>query len=597
MSSSSPHWSLVQLIQDGEPVSAGTTNRPLRQLYQGLEWLWDSLRASQLGQALVLRRVPLASTVQVGMAVYYHSASQQFAPALAQLASGPQMQPHGSSEVWGVVTHKYHANQGDLLVAGLANWPAASVSHPAGTPAGCYYLSSTTPGFLTHQRPPLAIPVLRYDGAGAALVYPQPVLSIEQHRHEQIALLCRPAGDYVTPATGNPHTIPNPNPSLPGWLPASHSIFAGKAPAGAKFGYNLSADPFLQAVWPLPSLHAVQLEWQRDDTSSVGGTMVPLGTNGWCVIDQHGIWWLTDCYNQVPWPLVDPSTVTSTPACPKLPEMRLTLWLTRSNWSQASTLVRSLRSVTPQLRVECLDGSPGTAGDLQLRWQWDWETLFPQDGFEVIKSIDWAGRKIHRGRVLEGVYTTSSNIVLTSSHSETRTIAAQPRTVHQGLVGISVQPWLAQEIPAQLVRLDGVEEQFYQDLMYLGLPAHRASGIRSKLRIPLDNLPASPQGKLQLRLLGRVAGTLPDLVCTIRRLVRNSAVLTDLQALPGPASEVSVALTTSATLTAANQYVLAESAAFPLAPGDLLFVSLRRNAPDSYPGEVGILEHSLVISS
>ena len=39
----------IKFIKDGEPVSPGTPNRPLQQLDQNIHYLWELIKAAELG--------------------------------------------------------------------------------------------------------------------------------------------------------------------------------------------------------------------------------------------------------------------------------------------------------------------------------------------------------------------------------------------------------------------------------------------------------------------------------------------------------------------------------------------------------------------
>ena len=57
----------IKFIKEGEPVSPGTPNRPLRQLDQNIQYLWDVIDASNMGSTVYAREVRVESTVEVGM--------------------------------------------------------------------------------------------------------------------------------------------------------------------------------------------------------------------------------------------------------------------------------------------------------------------------------------------------------------------------------------------------------------------------------------------------------------------------------------------------------------------------------------------------
>ncbi len=42
----------IKFIKEGEPVSPGTPNRPLRELDQNIQYLWDVIQAAELGSTV-----------------------------------------------------------------------------------------------------------------------------------------------------------------------------------------------------------------------------------------------------------------------------------------------------------------------------------------------------------------------------------------------------------------------------------------------------------------------------------------------------------------------------------------------------------------
>jgi hypothetical protein len=589
----------INFVREGEPVAAGVTNRPTQQLQQNINYLWEVLSASGLGSTIVIRRATVDASVKVGQPVYFSSSSKAFEQALATVASGTvdgHVVAAESAQVWGVVLQKLSSTLADILVSGYS---ALNLSEAVtGTvTAGLYYLSGSTPGKLVNTRTPVTIPVLRADGNGNVLVLPQFADFIDRHVHYKFDLVCQPAGTYTEPALNARHSISVPDATLPGWLPAGHASFNGTAPAGAMFGYNLAAHPALKNVWPpLPASEAY-LEFDRGTT---GFTGVPVGESGACIINRYGIWWMSDCYNDVPWPtaynspgfsisLSDPPDAE----CPRRTQMAMRIWFTKPSFATDATAVTSLTSLDPRLVVTCVDGTPASVGALNVDLDLNFISTAGNTGYQVLKEID--GNSFKQGPVCEGLYTSSSAVTL-SSPSRRRLIVGNTSSpwLYQGPVEISVVPTESREIEVQLIRLDGVEEQFYEDVTYLGFAAANESSIRCKLHVPSSTGFASPIISLKLRILGRAAGTLPALTVTARRLPKPSAGSS--LALPLTASEFAVTIVTTATLSGSNRYIEVSSTAFAVADGDTLLFTVQRNS-DAYAGEVGILQMTGILTS
>ena len=585
---------LISLIQNGEAVNAGVTNRPLDQLNENIRYLRDLISMLNAGSAIFARDATVETDALVGMPVYYNGSNQRFERALAAAYTDTEtglLMTAVSSQVWGVVAAKTNATKADILLHGLSDIDLTQSA--GGNAAGRYYLSGTTPGGLSQQQPPVTVPVLLADGQGQVLVTPQTTDFLQDHKHHRFTLVCEPAGTHSPPLPGERHEITNADPDVEGWLPADHSSFAGKAPAGALFGYNLAASPLGQ-IWPPTPLQSAYLEWNTGRDAEIGGTGVPLGLQGLAIIDANGIWWMSDCYGDVPWPLYldtesqDSADSAVSEECPRLLEMSLTLWFTRMVFLTSGTVVTSLRAAAgSRLSLTCIQtGEAAVSGDLEI----DLDLEFVQGaddtaGHLVFKSLD--GNNFLRGPVVEALQAGTSNVTLVSS--------AQDGSNHQGTVQLFVDTDAAgKELPVQQVRLDGVTEEYYQSVVALGFAAGRTSNFRGVIRVP-SQLGTNMNLQLRLRLMGRAAGTLPAMSLTYRRLSRPSAVLSAAVALP--LADSTLAISTNGVLASANQYVEALSSAFTVSPGDVVFFTLGRSDGDAYSGEVHVLDQVGVLSA
>lgn len=602
--------SLIRLIAEGDPVRAGVVNGPLRALDQNARYIWEVLQAAAVGSTVYARRQTVEAEAKVGMAVYLDPATQRFARALAVAAvdeASGVVATAPSSQVWGIVSAKINATLADVLLFGLDDVSIAEATADGPPAAGTYYLSAAAPGRLTRQKPPVSVAVLRRTPDGRVFVQPQFVDFLDRHTHYKFDLVCRAAGTTSQPSADGRHVLTDGNPLLPGWLPADHASFAGTAPPGAVFGYNLAAHPSLKAVWPPVPVGNAALDWNKALTQDVGFTGVPLGAGGLAVLNRDGIWWMSDCYGDVPWPLdfssVDSSSYSDSVGseCPRHNEMALTLYFTRVNFATDSAVVLSLTSGDARLKVHCYGdpGKPASTGHLQIDLDLNLVVRDDQPGYLALKDFDPVAATFARGPVVEGVYAASGNVNLAGQLTSTRTVAGEPRTVHHGVVGVSVDPADTKELEVQLIRLDGVEEAFYGDppVMYLEFAAGDQTEVRGKLHVPIDLAIASPRLKLLFTVLGRAAGTLPQLTFSGRRVPRPADGLDTPLTLPDDSTEFAITCDTTAVLGTTNQYVEAESDGFVVAAGDTVYFTVRRSAADGYAGVVGLLRQSGVVYS
>lgn len=596
---------LLTVIADGEPVAAGVANRVPLQLDARTRYLWSLLQASAAGASVLLAQQAVASTVIPGTVVYWNAAHQQFEPATAAVVydqTTGQLINAPTAAVAGVVLKKRDAVLADILFSGLGKLDitAALESGQVVTSGATYYLSRVTAGALTATRGPAPVPVLTVLGNGNVLVRPDAGDRAAAHTHAHFSLAPIPAGTHVPPVGDAPHVITDPNPHVEGWLPANHAVFAGHAPHDAKFGYNIGVNAGLKAAWPPLPPEATQL--YQD------GALVPAGVQGDALVifDRYGIWWMSDCYDDVPWdPLIDTSYVAvseSTPVsetptqCPFPYVSRLDLFFTNIAALTDQTVVTSAVSTDPRLLIYCQGGSPtkpAAVGPLAfgLALQFLADQIDP-GGYLAIKGFTPATQTFHFGPVVPGVYALSDNVTLIGEKTSTQLVGATEQTVYQGRVGIDVQLNTDRELFPALTRLDGCTVEYSPlDVLYTSFPQALQTALRVLVNVPETLGLTSPSCVLKLRLLAITAGAMPQLVVTGRRLPDPNSTPTAL-----PASDMGLTIDTTATATADLQYIEFTSDPFAVEAGDDLLFSIERLSSDAYASDLGLLRVSCLIS-
>jgi hypothetical protein len=585
----------LRFVRPGDPGTAGIVSTPDQQLLGNTQHLKERLDAADAGRALYLYNAAVAPESLVGQPLYWNELNQRFEPAVARAEVGATGYASQSEEstVIGLLAAKTTAISGTLLHGGIAELSLDNaVDGVQGD--GRYYLSATEPGKLTPTRPGVAIPVL-YKLGDQVLVTPVFRDFAEDHVHFSFALTAEPAGHHVIPLQpGERHQITQADSNLPGWLPADHASFNNRAPAGAAFGYNLAAHAALQGAWPPIPLEAARMVWDKGE-NLVGGTEVPLGPDGLVVLDRHGIWWMSDCYGDVPWPLhFTASTslggVSASIECERLETMRLTLDFVRMSFATQRSMVTSLVSNSSKLSIRDCDGNEGRTGDLEI------DLLLgllvdegdDAEGSLVIKEFDPASETFFRGRVLEGLIA-GANTTLTSTHSR---IDGSGNTIHQGVVQVlsAVDP-NGVDFKPTLLRIGDLRERFADGVMYLAFMPNQTSTLFGQVDLPPLALAAGTPVKLQLTLVATASGSIPDLNLTILVVPRATTTPATL-----PTAETNVTLSPSGSVSA-NQYFLVDSEAFAVNPGDTVFYTVTRTTGDGYAGEIGVLRQGLVISS
>tara|TARA_Y100000385_G_C13094758_1_gene640630 strand:- start:114 stop:1943 length:1830 start_codon:yes stop_codon:yes gene_type:complete len=601
----------IKFIKDGEPVSPGTPNRPLQQLDQNIQYLWELIKAAELGSTVYARSQTVQSTIEVGQPVYLNSSTQIFEAAYAtsetDTATGYLLTSE-SSQVWGIVAEKLHATTADILLFGYAAIDikeaiaTAELNSDGSVPAGLWYLSGKSVGKLTKQVPPVSVPVCKTDANGNVYVNPQFTDFLENHRHYAFDLEMLPAGTVTPPSVGAVHTITAADSSEPGWLPASDAIFDGNAPTGAKFGYNLSQNPDLNGVFPPIPLQSASITMQRPSVYDATGEHKWYGQTlmaDLVVIDRNGIWWMSDCYDEVPWPTDYDSSSSASESygdCdPAGSSYSMKLYYTRVNFATDNSTVSSLNSLDNRLTITCAGkDTPASTGHLDI----DLDLSFligPTNvaGYNVFKSLDTTTGEFSSGPVAEGMYSASANVNLVGDDS---TAAAGPsgETVYHGKIGISVDSAGETELSSQLVRLDGVQEQDYP-VLYLGFPDDSLSNYVVKFEVP-STLTGTLNFVFKARVLGRVSGTLPPLTATYYKAAAASGLT------PVSITQSYSAVTfdpTAATLASANQAVEVSSSSISVSAGEIIYVKLERDpdaTADTYAGEVGVMQQIGVIT-
>ena len=588
---------IVQHVSDGEPVSAAVNNRAPQTLEGNIRWLKDVVDAAGVGRALIDRDVPVAATVQVGMPVFFNRQAGRYEAALAAVQVDEEtggLYPSDSARVWGLVVRKTASDTADVLIHGVADVDLSAVA--SGSLAGkVLYLSGTTPGHLVTQQPPVSLPVAlagnetATPGVWRVLVRSDLRDTLESHKHYSVTLETRPAGDVEPPNYGDPHVIINPDPSIEGWLPANHAIFGGKAPAGAKFGYNLSQASW-GSLWPPVPVKNCYIEWEFQESPVSYTAAIPVGLSQYVVTDENGIWWMTDAFGSVPWP-TDLDTITETSTSYSidyeiLPTLRL--WFTKPVFTSASSAVLSLQSRPgSHLQVLCRGTNvPAQTGHLDLSLDLDLASeVTDLAGFRAFKR--YQNGKLDAGPVVEGIKAGTSNVVVSG-------VSGQSLIDAQGFVSgkalISVTNLVAGvEIPVETVHLAGAYDAFPFGIVALAFDHGKLATIYGRLTLPTQpELPTGTKMKLRLIVFCREAGNLPAnvLTATYRRIPRPAAVKTPVAL---PTTDTALSLDTAVSGVTTNSYLVLESAPFDVTTGDIVMFSLRRAATDAYAGTIYLM--------
>lgn len=597
-------------VSPNEDVSAAVTSRAPKQLGNDVQYLYDLIRAAHKGSALLAYDIPVSSDVVVNMPVYFRESTGLYEPALAAASDYPDdngLLLLDSASVVGMVLEKESANAATLMVMGFAEVDLSGVIVGTTGP-GLYFLSSSVPGKITKNKPSVAVPLLWIDAANRVFLLPQWLHSVDRHNHYAFPLQPQPCGTSVTPGD-NSTVINGIDTDLEGWLPANHASFGGKAPAGAKFGYNVAANSALSKVWPPMPISSAFLEIDLGTSVTTMGQGAPLGSNRLVVIDSSGIWWMSDYTNDRPWPASlhagghtgddwyadNPTQDGSTP---RETAMALKLWFTRPVLATDKPFVTTLRPKSgSRLSVKCLGGTAdAVSGDLEIGL--DLDLVSGDDdtaGYLVVKETD--GDSLLRGPVCEGIIAGTG--LLATSDAQ-RVVGSD--TLHMGKVSLGLDPQQTQrEVPISWIKPSGVLESYVNQIPSLMFPVGRASSISCVLHLPARTVPATFNVVILAQFAGSVAGAFPDLTLQYKKISRAPTAAEviggdALQTLPSAVSSGTISLS-DVTLLNPLEYATIRFPAIAAAAGDIVVYSVVRANGDAYSGDIYLLQQLAEIDS
>lgn len=201
----------VQVITDGEQVSAATTNRPLGQLVDRTEHLKQQVaNLSPSAGRVVYPSAPCDSSVSLHDFVYFDPADGIYKQAIAEAAfNGIEYKATPRSFAVGWVIAKPSATLADILLGGRINLdteginPDTLVDDPLNDPfeSGRYYLSSRVPGKMTRfEKAPLI--QLGFFSETESVVQPIQRDLFDSHKHYTFDLHARPSASQNFDRTG-----------------------------------------------------------------------------------------------------------------------------------------------------------------------------------------------------------------------------------------------------------------------------------------------------------------------------------------------------------------------------------------------------------
>lgn len=574
----------IDLIRDGEPVNAKTTNRPLAQLIARTDYLKSRFDASSTGESIILFSQETSSDVELGDAVYFDFSDDVYKPAIASAvnADNGQLRTADSAYVAGIVIRKTSNTSADILMSGRYVGLTLTDNLSVALPEGHYYLSAMYPGKLTNQRPPVGIYVCSITSNGI-LVNPNNREVLEDHVHYAFELETDPAG--IATCGSTTVSLHSENATVEGWLSANNSVFSGNAPTGAKFGYNWTANPIIAAIWPPQPVKSAYVE--------LNGVGVHPDR---VIVDENGIWWMTDCINEVPWEsnfcssssAIDPGAGACDPT-----RRIMKLYFTRMISKTDQAAVTGIRAAEDSAIVVSGCTNPDSSGYCGSRVTLDWQPTWTRDsgttGGEVVKGI--SNSELQVGYVVEGVQ--GAGLI---SVSGTQSLSGNFKAGLLTIEGLDPSQ-LTRKLDIQILALDGAVEAVYSGILpYAGFPKNRASSLIGKIRVP-DVQYVTPTLDLYIWFAAITAGNMPADVTISYAKMSTTDVFNDGSLVPEPSlpvlptawsSPVDLNLDTVGALTA-GKYFSAQALSITVDSDDVVLFKVTRSASDGYTGELGLV--------
>ena len=572
---------MIRRIQNGMSVNEEIANMPIADLESRTDYLKAILDAYQAGHAMTHQDAPLTTATFQGAVVYWDAASSAYAPALStySVTAGGVVTPGAASKALGVVLEKTSTTVGTVCLIGYVDGVDITAATGVSPAAGTWYLSAVDAGKLVSTAPPLAVPIVELSSGTEFWVNSTPKSNSHEHQHYSFELEPWPAGIVDEPGEGDPYTFTEEWDTEPGWLPVDHANFTGlDVPADAVYGYNMEYDEDLAGVWP-PSL-------TENANIYVNGL---LQRSDQVVINDDGIWWMTDCPNAVPWVSGGSSDTcaSSEIGCPPdWCDLHIQLMFTEIMGVTADAFVTSLTGVAPLEVVSCASLEAAVRGVLQVQLR-ALTTVPFASGSDMPSSavVDMTRVQRTNGPLASGVRGTGR---VTAVGTGAPVTGSDSRIYQTGGVTITVaNADDAREGGVDVVALDDVGESEYSGNLYYRMINNMNSSVRGRVRVPINFLPTSPRMTLRFWLMGVSAGVLPALTLAYRRLPYSESTPQTLGTTDTSLTDILNG--TPITTTVAYQYIVVPSDAFTVAAGDTVFFLLSRDSGDAYNADVGIL--------
>lgn len=570
-----PYPNQINLLSDGQPVSAGTFNGPLSGIIQRTVALNEQITNAMIGSAVVLPSVAMeGDNVKPGMAVYSDSTGV-YKPGLASIgyaSDGYTIVPAPCAYVWGIVQSKNTTTSGTVITSGSVRFTEAQlrsillIGALDPIPTGLLFLSATPDkqGYLTPIKPPIGVTVgvLRgpdgVDASGNSLY--TLIVNIgwkdfmEGHIHYHVKLQ-----NYY--ASSNASSNPNDF-----WeSAAAYTSRTGKAAlAGALYRYRHDLDTNLNTLWPPIPIGSVAYELDGITEDLIAGDYV--------VVNNDGIWWTNSHYG------------------PHL--FRHDFYFTKMTFQTGKSVVTSITAGDNSVAITDLDGKSASTGDLKLNFNVALSTNDVTPNGKALKSLN--NLVFGTGPVIDGIRVSGGSVYVTGSNNFTY----NTKTYQSGLIDISIADPSSREGTVNFVDISNLVVESVNGIDVLTFKRATTAVLKCKFTIPSTGVGSSLSAKIQFIVWPRATGTMTDLAATYLRIPKPS-LSPSVSTLSTSYAAVSggLALSGIGAVSNTSTYALFEmTLPGTYAAGDTVYFTVSRPSSDSYAADISILDMRWIIS-
>jgi len=578
-------YSIQSLSELTDPHSTDDLNERFQALQKNIEFVAAIMQTARVGSSLLGFNAAIDPTLEVGQPVYFNAGTNRFEAAKLELLEVQSiLYASERADVWALVLKKCAVDKAHLLIDGIASIDMTAATGSANI-LGKWYLSRET-GELTNNRDAiLHAPVLLGTGDGQVLFRPWFADNFARYAPKTIPIAHTAAGTLVNSTAIT--TITNFNIVTPGWLPAAHAVFSSLTkPAGARFGYHYMIDSNLNDLWPPLLSQESRILIDSGTVESRGYTILLGSETNRLIINDTGIWWMTDRTGQCPWDMPFEITPPNTPPVGPLAYARRMYFEGAFTAVQPSSLqtVHSVVSRVPWLKiVDALSGQAASRGDLAIE-------LLPSSWI-VTNPVDFTGLAIKQLND-DKQFTQGPCVTTLISGSPSIVIAGGTNYAGYGRAGVlTISAQASKDFdlnPINIILRSGATNEEYLDTIGIGLPPNIDSNFVLEYSIP-HTVPSSSSLRFVLWLLAPNQLAIPaGLTARVRILPNN--VGTPI-ALPNYAN-LTIVYTSGAFLSA-NHYVAVYTENVVVAGGQTVYLEIARSGTtDNVGGRLDIIKVS-----